>query len=705
MIEYHNGTYTEICEKEFKSDMKVLLLRNGTVKRKRGNCGNKNHKTVIRNNLCAFDIETSRISFEGELHSIMYVWQFAIDDYVFIGRTWEEYKLLTDIVNQVLIDNERLIVYVHNLSYEFQFLSGIFEFTNDNVFCVRSRKILKATCQHIEYRCSMLHSNMSLEKWTQNLKVEHMKLSGEEYDYNKVRYPHTPLTSEELHYCVNDVLGVTDCIRLEMQRDDDNLYTIPLTSTGYVRRNVKRAMSPISWYVVRENLYLTLDVYKLLIDAFRGGDTHANRFFVNRILYNVKSYDRSSSYPDVLLNHLFPTSRFIQDFTVETLEDMMIDIFKKERACLAEIAISNYSQADKYNGFPYLSKSKCRNISKDAVIDNGRILKASYFETTITDIDLRIIIKEMASDTYIKPLKYYHATYGRLPELLLNEIRTYYENKTKLKGGEDDYFYMKSKNLLNSIYGLMVQNPCKPAILFDECEYRDSEEKTTQQLLDEYNKRAFTSFQWGVWVTALARYELRRGLWNVGRFAVYCDTDSIKFLGNADFTRMNDEYRKASLENKAIADDTKGKRYYMGVFEYEGEYKQFATLGAKKYCYTDDKGLHITIAGVNKKKGAKELEKNGGIETFLLDMPNNIGTNVKEIERVKGFTFVEGGGNELIYNDDRFYGTIEKDGHRYDITRNVVINPSTYQLGITSEYTKVLEEAELEAEYIYDEFM
>lgn len=694
MVEYHEGVFSEISDKEFRSDLKVLLLRFGQVRRKRGNCGTKKHKVAYRNNLCSFDIETSRIRYKEEDHAIMYVWQFAIDDYVFIGRTWDEYKYLVSIVDEVLADREYLVVYVHNLSYEFQFLSGIFTFENENVFCIKSRRILKASHGHIEYRCSMLHSNMSLAKWTQNLNAEHKKLSGDDFDYNAVRYPHTPLTDEQLLYCVYDVLGVTDCIRIELERDDDNLYSIPLTSTGYVRRNVKRAMNPIAWYVVRDLLYLKLDVYEMLQRAFRGGDTHANRYFVNRKLENVKSYDRSSSYPDVLLNHKFPTTQFVQDITITTLDEMMEDIMIKERACLADIAIYNYSQADRYNGFPYLSFSKCRRVSKDLVLDNGRILSASYFETTVTDIDLRIIVKEMSPDTVIKPLKYYHARYGKLPELLLNEIRKYYKDKTKLKGTGDDYFYMKSKNLLNSIYGLMVQNPCKPEILFDECGYHESTEKSMQDLLNQYNKVAFTSYQWGIFVTAAARYELRRGLWNVGRFAVYCDTDSIKFIGDADFSEMNREYMQSSIENNAFAVDPKGKTHYMGVYEYEGTYNTFATLGAKKYCYEDDNGLHITIAGVNKTKGAKELAAAGGIDRFLLDTVSNIGTNETELD-TNGFIFKEGGGNELIYNDDKTYGNLTLEGNTYEITRNVVIKPSTYQIGITADYKRLL------SDYVY----
>ena len=114
----------------------------------------------------------------------------------------------------------------------------------------------------------------------------------------------------------------------------------------------------------------------------------------------------------------------------------------------------------------------------------------------------------------------------------------------------------------------------------------------------------------------------------------------------------------------------------MGVFENEkkSEAIEFKTMGAKKYAYrTLDGKLHITIAGVNKKLGAEELEKAGGITAFK-----------------EGFIFTTAGGLEAIYNDDPEIGSYTVDGHELTITSNVTLRPSTYTLGITGEYEKLL---------------
>lgn len=661
----------------------------GRAKRGRGNPSSK-AKLVYRDIVCAFDIETSKIQIAGSWHSYMYVWQFAFDHNVYIGRSWDDYTELLKSILKCTAGNERLVCYVHNLSYEFQFLSGIYPFTNDNVFAVKPHKVLKAISACLEYRCSMLHSNMSLEKWSQSLKVVHPKLSGDNYNYDIIRYPWTHLSDEEIAYQAYDVLSVVEGIQMELYKDGDTLYKIPLTSTGYVRRDVKRAMKKISHRLMYQ-LHMEENVYHMLKRAFRGGDTHANRYFANRKLYNVYSWDRSSSYPDVMLNRLFPMSKFLPDPYIRTMDDVIEDIFTRERACLCDIAIYHYKQADRYNGFPYLSLSKCRNVSNDAVIDNGRILSADYLETTVTDIDLKIILHEIHDDSTIIPLQYMSARYGKLPKELTDCVESYYKGKTELKNVDGmEYFYNKSKNKLNSIYGLSVQDPCKDNILYNEGEFND-EGIPVADLLEKYYKTCFMSYAWGIWVTAWARFELRQCLWIVGRDAVYCDTDSVKFVGEHDFTDLNRQYFNASTRSGAFAVDPKGKFHYMGVYEFEGCYKEFATLGAKKYVYINQKDeLHITIAGVNKVKGAAELARAGGVDAFLLGTENTIGTGETVLNN-KGFIFREGGGNELIYNMDKFYMTLTIDGHKLDITRNVVIKDSTYQLGVARDYKIILE--------------
>lgn len=216
---------------------------------------------------------------------------------------------------------------------------------------------------------------------------------------------------------------------------------------------------------------------------------------------------------------------------------------------------------------------------------------------------------------------------------------------------------------------MTAQDPVKQTIEFVENHYQLKNE-SIESLLNASNKKAFLSYAWGVWVTAWARYRLQEGIDLAGHNFIYCDTDSVKYIGDIDIKPYNQQRIKDSRKNKAFAKDEKGNTHYMGVFESEGCYDRFKTLGAKKYVYEQNGKLHITIAGVNKKAGAEEL---GSIENFK-----------------EGFTFYAAGGTESVFNDDVRI-IIEKEGHRLEIRDNIVILPSTYTLGLTAEYKAILD--------------
>ena len=643
-----------------------------TLKRNIGNPGGtQNRKLHYKDIIAAFDIETTSLP-EIE-QAIMYVWQLQLDGIgTIIGRTWDELWALLKQFREEL-EKETLCIFVHNLSYEFQFLRGIYNFQEDEVFAVDSRKVLKCTMWDgaIEFRCSYLHSNMSLAQYTKKMGVEHAKLSGEDFDYSIRRYPWTPLTDKEIAYCTHDVIGLVEAIKKEMEMDGDTLYTFPLTSTGYVRRDAKAAMRKIRNHGVKDILP-DYELYTLLREAFRGGNTHANRFYAERILRDVKSADRVSSYPEVMCNHKYPVSEFHKSCD-NSPERVMALITKQKKAVVCRVKLWAVRLIDEFWGCPYLSFDKCRNVINGAR-DNGRILYADYLETSVTDVDLKIILEEYEFDN-MEFTDVYYARYGYLPKPLIDVVQDYYRKKTELKNVPgQEVFYTKAKNKLNSCYGMMAQDPGKQSNIFRKGEWA-VEEKEQTEILEERNKHAFLAYQWGVWVTAWARYELEEGLKIAGHNYVYCDTDSVKYIGECDFTSYNSAKKKRSTETGAYATDKHGETFYMGLYESDGSYAEFATMGAKKYVYreTPDGETHCTIAGVNKKLGGKELDKHGGMMAFR-----------------RGFVFKEAGGTESIYNDHPTNGVIEIDGHKLLITPNIVIRESEFTLGVSRDYASLL---------------
>lgn len=629
-----------------------------TVKKIQGRNHNKNKYCAT---FLTFDIETTRIA-EIE-QSFMYIWQCYDGEVCVVGRCWEDWFRFLDNIKKYL-GSKKVVVYVHNLSFEFHYLSGYYNFENDEVFCTESRKVLKATMfDCFEYRCSYYLSNMNLKNYLKTYNVENLKT---ELNYDKLRFSDDELNDDELLYCINDVVGLHQAINKQMEIMNVNLWSIPLTSTGFVRKDIKESMRKYN----HKQLYdMQPDekIYNMLRDAFRGGNTHANRFYVNEILENVKSYDRISSYPDVMLNKLYPMKKF--QFT--NIKDMkrVIELINRNRSCLIEIALFNIELNNIMFGYPYLSQSKCRNL-KNTIIDNGRILSADYLETTLTDIDLKIVLDVYKfKDCGIINCAF--SNYKKLPSMYRDVIMKYYQDKTKLKHG-DSVQYSVAKGLLNATYGMSVQDIGKQSILYDNGLYNE-DTKTIDELLKKNKRKAFSFYAWGVWISAWARWELQKMINNCGDKFVYCDTDSVKFIGDVDFTNYNNEQKQICINNNSYADDLKGNRYYLGMLELDGEYKQFKTLGAKKYAYIDkDNNLKVTIAGVNKKDGAIELLKNGGLDAMK-----------------EGFIFNESGGNEAIYNDEA-YGEWTDGKHKIYISKNITIKKSTYTIGLTNDYLRIL---------------
>ena len=664
-------------EQYFKT---VPLLKN-----RRGNPGGK--KRHYMSVTTAFDIETTLL--DDIQQSVMYIWQWQFgEEFTVIGRTWEEFLDLQKRIKEALSDNRWLVVYVHNLSYEFQFLKGIYTFTPDDVFAIASRKVIKCDMWDcFEFRCSYKLTNMSLKQFTTKMGVSHAKLSGEDYNYSAKRYPWTVLSDEELQYCINDVRGLVEAINVLMARDGDTLQTIPLTSTGYVRRNAKRAMKDGT---VHHNFVYSIlpdyETYKALREAFRGGNTHANRYYAGDIVENVHSADRSSSYPAVMCNCEYPMTAFIPILRKDlNLEYIKRCITIRHKALLLRIGIRNLHLRNESWGCPYLSKNKCRNIVKGIdTEDNGRILRADYLETTITDIDLKIILEEYDGELLI--LQGWYSSYKKLPQPLIDEVIKYYREKTELKGVKgQEVYYDKAKALLNSLYGMMAQNPVKHSLVFQQVGDWEEDQTPDEELLGKSNEKAFLAYQWGVWVTAHSRDALERGIRLVheteGADFVYCDTDSVKYTGSVDWSIYNADRISECKTTGAMAVGPSGITHYMGVFETEDlkdtgfAYRYFKTLGAKKYAYVEreGEGVHCTIAGVNKKKGGEELDKCGGLQAFE-----------------EGFVFREAGGTQAVYNDQPEIDHVEIENHILPITPNIAILPSEYTLGITGEYERII---------------
>lgn len=651
------------------------------------------------NEPCAFDIETTTIedhkksTLEKKKYlGFMYVWQFCIKDKVVFGRTWEEFQEFLERLSEAfsLGTNKRMVIYVHYLAFEFQFVRNFIGI--ETVFARKKRVPMKVQFNMaFEFRCSYFLSNMSLDKFVENTpKAEFLKRSGDDYDYKKVRLPNTALTEIEKGYCYCDVRGL--CEAIDHLLKSDTMNSIPLTSTGFLRREVRKAVlkNPQNKDDIKRTA-LTPTLYVLCKTASRGGNTHANGDYSDILLTDMKSKDRKSSYPAEMMVDKYPVTPFhsIRP-TSDNLEEALAT-----KACLLDITLHDISI--KPNAvMPYLSLSKLTQAD-NTMCDNGRVVAASKVSMVCTDVDFKIIQNQYKfSRTNVEMRSLHTAEYGRLNKEFRLLLREYFEQKTMLENG-DPYLYAKFKNRINAFFGMMLTDICSPEIIYKPSTVEPWSQNgidIEEMLAKYYNKRtSFLAYQHGIWVTANARKRLQDALDKVGHDSIYTDTDSVKYIGEHedDFVEINEDWL-ADCEDCDIAPyvDVNGKRTYLGVWENDGDYSYFKTLGAKKYAYIkrDDPEheLHITVAGLNKKKGAKYLSEHGGIKKF------SIGTVVP-----KGSS----GRTVAYYNDESIPRQITIDGYTFTIGSNVAVVDAEYTFGISDDYALYL--ASLETRCIEEE--
>lgn len=635
--------------------------------------------------------------------AFVYSWAFCFMGNVIVGRTLESFNHFMYLLSRI-IGQHRLVCFFHNLSYDWTFIRGIYKFSADDCFFTAPRKPLYAVYHgNIELRCSYMLTGLSLKTLTQEMGVKHKKQSGEKYDYSKLRTPADGLKSYELKYIVNDVLGLQEALDryITMDRSNETFYTLPLTKTGYVRRDLKEAVKSVG-YLTRKTWQISWDVYEALQEASRGGNTHASRFYASDdvIMPDCHSNDFASSYPFVMLcSNKFAVRNYSHRSRPIKLEDAR-NMTRNGMTAIYRVRFYDIKLKNKYISVPYIPLSKCRGINekrlKKAVVpsvDNGRVTKAAYLEITLTDTDLEIVLFQYKYRT-MQIYESWFAKCDKLPKCIRDVVFKYFKMKTELKGVTNEEIpnaeelYMVCKAKLNSAFGCLLMDPIKQILLYDDEDFdhpyktesfNKSQEETIKikkTLLDKFNAKGFCPYSWGVTITSVARFNLETMLTMLPPLSfIYCDTDSLKYTKCSPeiFESWNKKVIEDCERDGIFAFNKKGEKKYCGVFEYEGHYKYFKTLGAKKYAYVDDNDvLHLTCAGVNKIKGAKELSDNGGIAAFK-----------------NGFVFRKGGGTQAIFNDLN-YGVKTIRGYQVHIYKNVYLYDSEYTLGQTDDYLRMI---------------
>ncbi len=621
-------SYNQLCDFINSIDRDIKIIKT-------------NKKIEYYNIPCAFDIETSSFTIDCEKYSLMYEWTLGINFSILYGRTWEELEnALNEISDYFQLGMERrMIIYIHNASFEFQFIKKHFAW--NRIFSLKKRKpIQMQTVDGFEFRCSYLLSGYSLAGLGKTLNKYKVAKKEGDLNYDLVRHSYTPLSKKELDYCLYDVLVVMAYIQETIDRLGD-ITKIPLTKTGYVRKycrdnclyesssHKKRSAKWTAYRKIMQELQIDKDEYVLLNSAFQGGFTHANPYYSRGVFKNVSSYDFTSSYPAVMISEKFPMSKgeFVEIHNYKAFLNNL-----KYYCCVFEVKFKKLQPIVKCDN--YISVSHCTGVKPwigKPLENNGRVVYAEELCTIITEIDFEIIMncykwEEIEIRTFIRYRKDY------LPTNFVKAILNLYVDKTTLKGvegREDDY--MRSKEQLNSCFGMCVTDICRDEIVYEDEDWI-AEEPDIEVAVSKYNKslKRFLFYPWGIWVTAYARKNLFTGILEFNMDYIYADTDSIKVTNveeHLDYFEEYNEMLKYKLEKAmkyhGLSMDMvhpktiEGKEKLLGEWDYEGKYTRFKTIGAKRYMVEkrnkDGKlEISLTVSGLNKKVAVPYLLKKYG---------------------------------------------------------------------------------------------
>lgn len=665
----------------------------GAVKDKWLYKGSRQNRTGYMEDFMTLDTEFSSVAWEEfagkgqpyrkRAYGLTYLWSACVFGEVYEGRTIEEllelFRALQE--NLGLSKNRRLLCFVHNLGADFPYIYPWMSW--NKIFAPQERRPLCCSCDEgFEFRCSWKLANMSLEKFLQSEGVRHQKQSGAAYDYRKLRTPDTELSVFEKYYAACDVLGLYEAIHSKMDKDGDTTATIPMTSTGYVRRYCRNmCMADKGYRKMFRDMALEPSQYALLWDARRGGNTHANRAWTGKVVENVHSFDISSSYPATMLYDNYPMGPFhkVDCYDAEGLDE----IIASGKVFVARVRLQNIGTDDPV---PYIPVSR---IEQDPAIlrlggkgylhDNGRVLRQLGWTTmAITSVDWEII-RDHYVWSGIEIVEVHAARAGKLPKALRQAISDLFVEKTKLKGIKNmKYFYTKLKNRLNGVFGMAFTALVRELVTLEEGTWKTESEGDIEGELKKYYKsrNSFLHYQWGVFVAAFARKRLQEAIDICGDALVYVDTDSVKYIESKTITRaletLNEKYSRMADDSDvpAKAYTEKGGLEILGLWDDEGMYDQFKTFGAKKYAYIDKEGFRFTVSGL----GDAAYGEIKGMDDFVL-----------------GKTVHNAGRTISIFDDDANPHFVWINGKEWELRTNMAIVDTTYTLGVTEEYRDLVD--------------
>lgn len=675
-------------------------------------------------------VDTETFVFDKKDIGFITDWTITIEDdcCIYGNHVSDLIKTIDRICDTLHADKEHMVrFYIHNFPYDYMFIRNhMFAKWGEPDRCLASKThryiFMDWTNYGIEFRDSQILTQRSLERLCQDMGTT-AKAVGT-WDYKKFRTPDSGRTSKEIAYVCTDTIALCKALRKYIADRGYTVANVPLTNTGFIRNKARaESRKDKKWRKKFLQMQLSLEQYKQLLDCYHGGYTHANRFYVNRIVTKkMQCYDFASSYPAVICYRKYPMTQFVYTDGL-SLKDILE--LKEDYAFSGYIRLTNVRlkkecpmppmafHKAKACVFPNADGRTQKSIFAEN-LDNGKIVNADIVIYPFTDPDLQVILESYDYDS-ADVASVMRAEKDYLPEWLINYVMSLYYDKSTLKYS-DPVLYMISKGELNGIYGMMVQRIIQQICVenFQTAEWSSEiPEDKEQELLEKFYKsrNAFLPFQWGCWVTSYAQ----ECLYKLGACCknwFYSDTDSVK--GNEwDLKKLkayNDEIVRISTERKIGLVKYDGKEFRLGIAEFDGEYMEFITHGSKRYCYRKKRSIkkkHIKSYNIYFKNAERKLNKKGALRITVAGVPKDgvycLDNDIRNFR--KGFIFR----NSEVFREnfkkanpgkmpkwkmktqyliEPEIKTIELDGSKIEYGCSIRLSDTEYELDHTIPYDK-----------------
>ena len=627
---------------------------------------------------CTFDTETTNTDDDG----FVYSFQTCIGGAVVVPRYFEDWAEIMETVidNWHITERRRLIVFVHNLGYEYTYLIQMLceRWGDCKALYTKSRKPLTLKFSNgIEFRDSLKLFQHSLAAATKGCK--HEKLKGD-LDYSVYRTPDTPLSDSEFAYCVNDVLGLWEAIERMKKEHHDNAATLPITNTRLVLREVNRCID--KYHDTRitgsmKSLHLNAQQTYLAYKAMAGGDTHGTRWRAGQTYTGCNSYDFKSAHPSQQLLWKFPAGEPI-DLPENLTPQRMDTLIRKGLGWVGLLYLKDVSILDECPD-PCISISKCGILDgcPESNQDNGRILYADSLAVYCDSNDWQRI-KDAYTFKDAVLLEGFAFRLAYLPDSFRMAVYEKFKIKESMKGSTE---YAFAKICVNTIFGACAQKAIRDeysAVIGDGIDFtKTSWEKNLEDMddreVDKKQEKRFP-FLWGLWTASLTRLKLWELLKIVGwENVIYWDTDSCKYQGPKmkGAQEYNERIARQCEKRGVVVEKKDGKKVYIGIAEDEHPqaeygYKEFRFLHAKCYAARTCGGtLESTIAGVGKAEGVKALKD--------------------DIENLNDFLIIEDAGGKML----TYHNSPIKERHDFQRATHsaswIVMTPRRYEVGQTTK--------------------